>query len=840
MNENLRKTVENILGCDLASAISMPDKIEAEDLIDQFLHTVVEWEDQNALARMIDPQWVILAAGKGTRIDPSGGLSKTLDVWFGGQNTLQLSRRYLPGSRPHIVVINDQMAERVASHRNFNGVIPASALDQAAVDSLFGPNAILCVQPEKPYGTGAALQAALPAVLESDAEFIGVAFGDEPFLNRAMYLQTLISHFIATADVTLCGKIPETVVDKGGLFFDSDGKFIGTKEWYDMTDAEKSKMWHRLERGEAYTNTGITLIRRSAAIERMDRLGPHGNKSELHHVDLIRHCYEDGLKTHAHIYRDEIISGVNRWSNVLVGEEFLFEQTRRDLVGKGVRVDPAAQITLEGEEIEIGHGCYLLGRIHLGTDVRLGNYCRLENVVLLGDTTVGDLVGLKNVNATDTVFASNTARQPVATPIIGLAVLSHIENCHLERVRVGHSVNLKSVDANTTVIPAGISISHVRLGVPNNAGANLPLFGLTGEVALDQLALPGYKPGVFTLGEKRGTPDWENLRKHVQSHSERELIERATHHPILRQVAVNAVNELLEMKTADGIHATDELTAEEIWGSIFEIVSLCTGNPDPYRKDKLTARHMAINLLDEFAELELSHSKADWVQRLKLVIAANIIDYSSARVVAKLDAQPDYFIHALREAIHAPFSIDCFDAFHATIIEGQPKRLIWLTDNDGEIVFDLWFIQLLAGRGHQITVVGKESPASNDATLNDLLEVMAHPRFQKLQEHIALGHIRMISSASKTIGTNLYQANAEFANALLDADLVISKGQGNFYTTQGLKRDTFYLLLSKGMTAERTTGVVPNRDKAIDGLILAYVPGGTQLNRTLKEFCLSP
>ena len=117
---------------------------------------------------------------------------------------------------------------------------------------------------------------------------------------------------------------------------------------------------------------------------------------------------------------------------------------------------------------------------------------------------------------------------------------------------------------------------------------------------------------------------------------------------------------------------------------------------------------------------------------------------------------------------------------------------------------------------------------------------MAHPRFQKLQEHIALGNIQMISSASKTIGTNLYQANAEFANALLDADLVISKGQGNFYTTQGLKRDTFYLLLSKGMTAERTTGVVPNRDKAIDGLILAYVPGGTQLTQTLKEFCLSP
>ena len=52
----------------------------------------------------------------------------------------------------------------------------------------------------------------------------------------------MISHFIQKADITLCAKKPLTVVDKGGLFFDRDGHFIGTKEWYDMTQKEQAQM----------------------------------------------------------------------------------------------------------------------------------------------------------------------------------------------------------------------------------------------------------------------------------------------------------------------------------------------------------------------------------------------------------------------------------------------------------------------------------------------------------------------------------------------------------------------------------------------------------------------
>ena len=843
--DNLRETIEAILHCNLSEPIRISDKAEAEKRVQRFLHAVSDQiGDQsdivrNAsehLSRQINPQWIILAAGKGTRIDPSSRLNKNLDLWFGEQNTLQLSRSYLPGSRPHIIVVNSQMATRVAkTDVPSSGVIPSSILNLGETDRLFGPNAILCVQPEHPYGTGAAVRVGLSAIAESDAECIGVTFGDEPFLNQAIFVGTLLSHFSVGADVTLCGKMPDTVVDKGGLFFDDEGKFIGTKEWYDMTDKEKETMWQCWERGEAYTNTGITLINREAAVARMDRLQPHGDKSELHHADLIRHCYEDGLKTNAYIHQGAIISGINRWSNVLTGEEHLFAETKKKLVQKGVRVDPAAQITLANEDVQIGHGCYLLGHVHLSNRVQIGNYCRLENVVLRGNTIVGDHVGLKDVTATDTVFESNPLPTEIAAPIIGLAVGSYIEDSQFDGVKVGRATNLKSVAARAIVLPAELSLRDKELGVPPRP-VSQPIRSAPyassqiSQSVLDQLVLPGYNPGAFTLYEKRWLPDWENIRKHVRSHSERELIERATRNPTLRQAAIDAVAELLDLRKANGVYVIEDFTFEEIWGSVSEIVTLCTGNPDPYRRDKLKARKTAINLLSQFSD-------CDWLERLKLVIAGNIIDYSSVRIVAKLQETPHYFDLVFREAIHASLAIDCFDRFRLTAIEGELKRILWLIDNDGESVFDLWLIESLAERGHQITVVGKAEPITNDATLDDLRELAAHPHFRKLQEQIAGGNVRLISSGSNTPGTNLYQATSEFANALLDTDLVISKGQGNLFTTPGLKKDTFYLLLSKGMTSEHMTGVFADQTKVIDGLILAYVPCGTRLDRTLKEFC---
>ena len=803
--EDIVSIFENILGCELE------DVTEGMDFNPDSQQTLFTSLPTDSLENYLSPQWVVLAAGKGTRIDPTGRFSKTLDIMFGEQNMLQRSCRFLPGNRPHIVVINPQMANRIEK--------------SGSSDHLLGVNAIACIQ-EEMNGTGGALQATLPILRDSDAEWIGIAFGDEPFLENAIFAQTLLSHFLSDADVTLCGKIPETVVDKGGLFFDGDGKFIGTKEWYDMTEPEKAEMWERLERGEAYTNTGITIIRKSVLLERIDRLQPHTNRNgELHHVDLIRLCYEDGLKTNAFIYRGDVLSGVNRWSNVLSGEAAMFKQTREFLANKGIRVDPSAQITLDSEDIEIGVACYLLGKIHIGKGVKIGDYCRLENVTLRGATSVGDSVGLQNVTAKDTTFESNQLPTTLAESVRGLATISTIRNSTFDTVTVGSSVQLSDIQAHATVIPSDIRLRNQTLGVPlteSPPGVPSPLF--------NQIVPVDYRPGVFTFGEKKDLPDWENLRKHVSSHSATELIPRATRNTQLQQVVCNAVDTLLDMRRANGDYLIESLTPEEVWGTIFEMVKLHTGNPNPYHRDKLKARQTALELLPEFWN-------DNWLTRLKLVVAGNVIDYSSARVVQKVNANPNYFSEALRAAVETPFAIDCYELFQKKVIDASPQRILWLADNDGEIIFDIALIQDLIQCGHQICIVGKVDNASNDVTLADLHDITNYPQFQGIQRAMQDGVVTLMSSGAKTIGTNLYNATPEFINALLDTDLVISKGQGNFFTTPGWYKDTFYLLMSKGLTAERSTGVVADRNLPVDGLILGYLPAGTKRVVPLCDLC---
>ncbi len=807
VSENTAHILENLLGCKLE------DVTKGMDFKPDSLDTRLNAIPIDSLEKYLTPQWVILAAGKGTRIDPTGRISKTLDVMFGEQNMLQLSRRFLPGNLPHIIVINPQMAQRIA--------------ESEAPEQLLGTNAITCIQKEM-NGTGGALKVALPELRPSDAEWIGVAFGDEPFLEKKIFAQTLLSHFMTGADVTLCGKIPETIIDKGGLFYDAGGNFVGTKEWYDMTSDEKEEMWRRLERGEAYTNIGITIIRKSAMLERINQLQPHPNrKGELHHVDLIRHCYEDGLKTNAFIYRGNVLSGVNRWSNVLSGETVLYQKTRDLLVQKGIRVDPAAQITLENENMEIGTACYLIGRIHIGRDVKIGDYCRLENATLTGKTSIGNSVGIQNVSAHDTTIASNILPETLSEPIIGIATESTIINSTFDSVVVGSAVQLSYIQAHATVIPSEIKLSNQKIGVPCQQapiGVQRSLFS--------QIVPSDYRPGVYTFGDKKGLPDWDNLREHVSSHSASELIPRATRNEQWQADVSEAVNTLLDMRRSNGDYLIESLTPEELWGSIFEMVKIQTGNLNPYHDDKLKARRTALELLPEFWN-------NDWLTRLKLVVAGNVIDYSSARVVEKVNANPDYFSEALRAAVETPFAIDCYALFREVVIDSQPKHIVWMADNDGEIIFDVAFVQELVECGHQLCIVGKVDNASNDVTLADLHDIIKYPQFRTLQKAVQDGVVTLMSSGAKTIGTNLYNATPEFINLLLDTDLVISKGQGNFFTTPGWYKDTFYLFMSKGLTAEQCTGVVADRNLPVDGLILAYLPGGTKRDVLLKDMCNS-
>ncbi len=103
-------------------------------------------------------------------------------------------------------------------------------------------------------------------------------------------------------------------------------------------------------------------------------------------------------------------------------------------------------------------------------------------------------------------------------------------------------------------------------------------------------------------------------------------------------------------------------------------------------------------------------------------------------------------------------------------IERLLGRVVYITDNCGEIVLDRLLIEHLVGRGARVTVAVRDGPILNDATLEDAL---------------ALGLDRLADRLTTTgggseIGVPLDRIPAELAEAIARADLIIAKGMANY------------------------------------------------------------
>ena len=98
------------------------------------------------------------------------------------------------------------------------------------------------------------------------------------------------------------------------------------------------------------------------------------------------------------------------------------------------------------------------------------------------------------------------------------------------------------------------------------------------------------------------------------------------------------------------------------------------------------------------------------------------------------------------------------------------ERIVYLSDNCGEIVFDRLLIQFLKAQGSHVTLAVKALPALNDATLEDARE-------------LGLDHIADCLTTNCTaaeIGFCFEETTPVLKDALSRCTLVIAKGMANF------------------------------------------------------------
>lgn len=117
----------------------------------------------------------------------------------------------------------------------------------------------------------------------------------------------------------------------------------------------------------------------------------------------------------------------------------------------------------------------------------------------------------------------------------------------------------------------------------------------------------------------------------------------------------------------------------------------------------------------------------------------------------------------------------------------KAEHLVYLTDNCGEIVLDKLLILVLKELYPtlQINVIVRGKPVLNDATIEDA-------RMVGLTEVVSV-----CGNGTEIAGTDLEEICEEAKQLIENADVILSKGQGNFETLHNCGLNIYYMFLCK-------------------------------------------
>jgi len=210
---------------------------------------------------------------------------------------------------------------------------------------------------------------------------------------------------------------------------------------------------------------------------------------------------------------------------------------------------------------------------------------------------------------------------------------------------------------------------------------------------------------------------------------------------------------------------------------------------DPYRAIKRKSREIALKFYASLKE-RIRRAPNPLEFAVKCAALGNIIDYG-AKAHGRLDIEAE-----LQLLDELGFSVYDYDYFLHTF-KGS-RHILYLGDNVGEDVFDKALIGEMkcSHPDVEITFATRERPVINDVTLDDARAIE--------MDSVA----PVISSGSVYPGTIMSETTQEFRDLFKNADMIISKGQGNFETlVDHFHPALFFLLRAKCTKVARRLGV---------------------------------
>lgn len=199
---------------------------------------------------------------------------------------------------------------------------------------------------------------------------------------------------------------------------------------------------------------------------------------------------------------------------------------------------------------------------------------------------------------------------------------------------------------------------------------------------------------------------------------------------------------------------------------------------DRFREEKELSNRFVMERLDTI-RAKVRSAPAPVFAGLQFAILGNYLDFSALQGQVSFEKLEEM----LQSALEMELDRDAYAALCADLEAG--KKLVYLTDNAGEIGFDRIFAEEIA-RAYPhlaITFCVRGEITANDATREDAAAVgIPFP---------------VIDNGNRIAGTQLDQLSEESRLALEAADVVIAKGMANTETMWGCSYNVYYAFLVK-------------------------------------------
>jgi len=225
-----------------------------------------------------------------------------------------------------------------------------------------------------------------------------------------------------------------------------------------------------------------------------------------------------------------------------------------------------------------------------------------------------------------------------------------------------------------------------------------------------------------------------------------------------------------------------DVTSPRVIEQVMVLFNEALGDEDPFRRVKENQNRAMLRLSPALKE-DLSRASDPLGLALHLAVLGNTIDLMLANRPADLET-------AIRGKLETPLPENIGRGFKDRL--EAAGRIVYLADNCGEIVLDALLLkEILRRHDARITLVVRSVPAMNDVTLKEAATV-GIPSGVRVVENGMNGPYP---------GTCLERCSPEVREIVTGADLIISKGGGNFDSLSeedpSVTGKTLFILLSK-------------------------------------------